>query len=232
MSFGNLIFDLDGTLIDSRSGIEFSAQAALRAVFPDRDWTSLRLPIGIPIRGLFAQLLGNADPVSLDSLERQFRVSYDSKGWKLSRAYRGAENLLADLALAKIACFVATNKPKHAASRILEHLHLDEYFRDVVAPDSGNPPFSSKQDMLSHILRRHRLKENETLFVGDTPEDRSAADAVGIAFAAATYGYGDPLSATNGKRCCTIVSRLSQLADAVGLSHAPIITSCNSIRSC
>ena len=72
--------------------------------------------------------------------------------------------------------------------------------------------------MLSHIMRRHRLKADETLFVGDTREDRFAADMNGIAFAAATYGYGDPLSDSGREPCCTIVSRLSEVADAVGVA--------------
>ena len=55
----NVIFDLDGTLVDSRSGIEYSVRAALGAVFPGRSYPGLRLHIRIPIRRIFSEILGN-----------------------------------------------------------------------------------------------------------------------------------------------------------------------------
>jgi len=235
MAIRNVIFDLDGTLVDSRAGIEFSAKTALRAVLPGQDWSSLRLPIGIPIRGLFAQLLGNPDQLTLDLLERQFRLSYDSRGWKQSLAYAGAEELLVGLTRGGIDCFVATNKPRHATLRILAHLRLNEFFREIVTPDSADRPFTSKESMLSHLMRSHGLNEAETVFVGDTRDDRSAADICGVAFVAATFGYGNPLSEPKGKRCLMIIARLNELADAFGVSHAQITTSptsWNSIAPC
>ena len=116
MTISNVIFDLDGTLVDSRAGIEFSAQAALRPVCPDQAHATLHLHIGIPIRLIFSEILGDPAPFLLDLLERQFRLSYDSAGWKQSRAYPGTEKMLFDLTRSRIDCFVATNKPRHATS--------------------------------------------------------------------------------------------------------------------
>jgi phosphoglycolate phosphatase len=214
----NVIFDLDGTLIDSRSGIEYSVRAALRAVFPGRSHPDLQLHIGIPIRQIFSEILDDPTSLPLDQLVRQFRASYDSIGWKQSRAYRGAATVLACLTRSGIGCFVATNKPRQATRCILEHLNLHEFFREVVAPDSRNPPFSSKGDVVAHIMRSYRLNADETMFVGDSQEDRSAADANGLPFGAVTYGYGDPLSEPDGRGCFAIVSQLTEVADVLGVS--------------
>jgi phosphoglycolate phosphatase len=214
----NMIFDLDGTLIDSRSGIEYSARSALNAVFPDRSYRDLHLHIGIPIRQIFSEILDDADSLLLDKLVGQFRTSYDSIGWKISQAYQGATTVLTCLTQSEIGCFVATNKPRHATRCILEHLNLQEFFRDVVAPDSRNPPFSSKREVVAHIMSEYCLNAEETMFVGDSQEDRSAADANGLPFCAATYGYGDPLSEPDGKCCYMIVSKLTDVTEVLGVS--------------
>jgi len=214
----NVIFDLDGTLVDSRSGIEYSVRAALRAVFQGRSYPGLRLHIGIPIRRIFSEILDDPTSLLLDQLERQFRASYDSIGWKQSRAYRGAAKVLSCLTRSGIGCFVATNKPLHATRCILEHLNLHGFFREVVTPDSWNPPFSSKRDVVAHIMQRYCLNADETMFVGDSLEDRSAADANGLPFGAVTYGYGDPLSEPDGKGCYAMVSQLTEVADVLGVS--------------
>lgn len=214
----NVIFDLDGTLVDSRSGIEYSVRAALGAVFPGRSYPGLRLHIGIPIERMFSEILGDPAPLLLDQLVRQFRASYDSIGWKQSRAYSGAAAVLSCLTQNGIGCFVATNKPRHATRCILGHLNLHGFFRDVVTPDSWNPHFSSKRDVVAHIMQRYRLKADETMFVGDSQEDRSAADANGLPFGAVTYGYGDPLSELDGSNCFAIVSQLAEVADVLGVS--------------
>lgn len=215
MTIRNVIFDLDGTLVDSRSGIEYSVRAALRAVIPYRSYPVLRLRIGIPIRQIFSEILGDPAPLLLDRLERQFRVSYDSTGWKQSRPYQGAKKTLNALTRLGINCFLATNKPRHITLRILDHLGLDDFFCAVVTPDTFDPPLSSKTDVVTHIMRTYQLNSAETLYVGDTGEDRCAADACGIAFAAATYGYGDFLPGPEGRVRYAMISGLTEVADVI-----------------
>ncbi len=214
----NMIFDLDGTLIDSRLGIEHSIRAALCVVFPGQSYPGPRLHIGSPIRRIFSEILDDPTSLLLDQLVRQFRTSYDSIGWKQSRAYPRAATVLSCLTQNGIGCFVATNKPRQATLCILDHLNLHEFFREVVSPDSRNPPFSSKGDVVAHIMCKYRLNADETMYVGDSQEDRSAADANGLPFCAVTYGYGDPLSEPDGRGCYAIVSQLTDVVDVLGVS--------------
>ncbi|MBI4454628.1 MAG: HAD hydrolase-like protein [Acidobacteria bacterium] len=185
-----LVFDLDGTLVDSSAGIEYAGQVAVRILWPGRELPSFRQRIGPPIRDTFQQLLPDATPEELNQLELHFRVTYDNKGWRKSVAYPGVGPSLRRLCELGQQCFVVTNKPTCPARRILEWLELMAYFKEVVSPDSKIPPFSSKADMTAYVLAKYGLDARQTLFVGDSADDARAAQSCGLQFAAAAYGYG------------------------------------------
>lgn len=191
MTIRNILFDLDGTLIDSSEGIEASARAAVQAVLPERELPSLKRLIGPPIRQVLCQALAGTSPDVLDEVERRFRRQYDSEGWRHARLYETAEETLRGLAEASLKIFVVTNKPISPTTSIVGLLKLDRYLVDVVAPDSREPAFASKSDALAHMVAKHDLRKATSLFVGDALDDARAAWAVGVRFAAAAYGYGN-----------------------------------------
>jgi phosphoglycolate phosphatase len=193
MLIRNVIFDLDGTLVDTRSGIEYSMRLALRSEFPGGEPALRGCRLGPPIREIFGRLCPGIDPVGLDRLERHFRSSYDTVGWKRSQAYPGAASVLNDLHAMGTRLFVATNKPKWASCAILDRLRLRAYFEAVVSPDSVSPRFSSKGQIVAHLLKEYALDQAVTALVGDSEDDRVAASENGIRFVAANYGYGKPL---------------------------------------
>ncbi len=186
----NILFDLDGTLIDSFPGIEHSARAAVSAVMPERELPDLRRLIGPPIREVLGRAVSEAEPGTLDELERRFRTSYDEEGWRKSVAYRGVAETLSRLSHAKLKSFVVTNKPTLPAKRILGRLGLLEYFKEVISLNSRTPPFSSKAEAVTYLISRHGLNLPATLFVGDSVDDARAAQSCGLRFIAVTYGYG------------------------------------------
>src|SRR5580658_355753 len=92
---GTLIFDLDGTLLDSLPGIRFSVEAAFRACGLAMGDVDLRSLIGPPIRTILARMAGKQPSgEELDQLERSFRWSYDCEGWKMTPHYEGAAEAL------------------------------------------------------------------------------------------------------------------------------------------
>src|SRR5690349_17735314 len=118
----HLIFDLDGTLVDSRPGIQRSLRAAILRVFPHVDPGVLDFEIGPPVRQMFQQTLKTVNPMELQQLELAFRTSYDSDGWKQTNAYTGVDETLDKLTRRGNICYVVTNKPALSTSRILTHL--------------------------------------------------------------------------------------------------------------
>ncbi len=185
-----VIFDLDGTLVDSLAGIEYAADAAWAAIRPDRACPPLRPLIGPPIRDMFQRAWPDATTETLLALEHAFREVYDRDGWRMTTTYPGVIETLASIVTAGFLCLGVTNKPQFATQRILEHCTLKKYFREFLSPDSGEPIYASKADAVSALLVRHSLNPSATLLVGDSLDDARAAQACGLQFAAFTGGYG------------------------------------------
>jgi phosphoglycolate phosphatase len=184
----NIIFDLDGTLVDSLPGIAGSINAALP---PSVGRVSdMRSFIGPPVRSILQALAQTECEGDLDQMERKFRQSYDAGGWRDTVEFSGAKDLLERLRAAGKRLFVATNKPSQPAEKILGALGLRGYFEDVLTPDSRNPPFPNKAQMLRELVRRHDLRIEECLMVGDTADDGNAAAALGMDAVFVAHGYG------------------------------------------
>jgi phosphoglycolate phosphatase len=185
-----LILDLDGTLIDSRPVILECFGRAVEAVFPGRAWEAASVRLGPPIRRMFQISFPEAAETEVDGLLRAFRQHYDREAPGKTPAYEGAQEVLSLCQRRGIALDVATNKPRRISLAILAHLHLDGFFRTVVALDSVQPPFARKGEMVRHLLRTARLQPAETWYVGDSNEDAAAAAECGLPFVWAAYGYG------------------------------------------
>lgn len=190
MAITHLLFDLDGTLVDSLPGIAFSAEAALAHVAPGRMTPDFLPLIGPPIREVFRRSLPENNPEVLERLEHAFRESYDSEGWRKTRAYPGVTSVLAQLCDLGFVCRVLTNKPKLPTHTILHNLSLDRFFNEVITPESRTPRFSSKDEAALDFRRRCIHAEEGAFVVGDAEDDGAAAEACGFKFAAVTFGYG------------------------------------------
>jgi phosphoglycolate phosphatase len=188
-----IIFDLDGTLVDSLPGIAWSVDAALRSCGMAPAHCDLAPLVGPPVRDILAAVTGARDAALLYRLEQGFRASYDSGGWRRTVCHAGVPEMLRQLTDSGAGLWVVTNKPSLATVRILRELKLSGFFREAVCPDSRRPAFASKAEMLVDLVERRRMNREECLMVGDTAEDAHAAKAVGIACAIVTHGYGAPV---------------------------------------
>ena len=190
MQIENILFDLDGTLIDSVGGIQFAIEGAIGSVLPDLKIPNFKLSIGPPIRELLEQGLTDVKPEVLDEIVRRFREIYDQDGWKQSVSYEGVDSTLELLQQLQVKQWIVTNKPILPTRKIINHLNLSRFFRDVFSPDCYTPHFPSKADMVVALIDQYGLNPDTTLLVGDSCDDALAASSSKIAFAAATYGYG------------------------------------------
>lgn len=183
-------FDVDGTLVDSLPGIEFSVRAALRSTGKDFDGGLAQL-IGPPIRQVLRKILRNESDSELDRVEAEFRKYYDSEGWKRSSLYLGVEATLRELKDQGNQLFVFTNKPAHVTTAILKALNIGSCFEAILSRDSRVPHFPDKGAMLNEFLRDFKVDRDLALVTGDSSEDFRAALANGMRFCFATYGYGN-----------------------------------------
>ncbi|MEI6070553.1 MAG: HAD hydrolase-like protein [Verrucomicrobiae bacterium] len=186
----SVIFDLDGTLVDSLPGIEYSARTAIGSVLPGVPMPDLKAIIGPPVAAMFARLWPDLDPEKMAQLVAAFRSHYVEKGCLDSRPFPGVTETLSRLQAAGLRMLVLTNKPVAPTNTILGTLGLAEFFTGVLAPDSPESPFASKPDGARALMRRFALDPGQTTLVGDGADDAAAADACGFRFIAAAYGYG------------------------------------------
>lgn len=187
----NLIFDLDGTLVDSVEGIEHSIHVAVQQILGNQKIPDLRPLIGPPIGCILKKLFPDLHDLELSRIEEKFREVYDNEGWKLTHLYPGVFNVLKTLRSSGNSLFVATNKPMYPTLQILNELNLFPLLESWACRDSRQPPFSSKVEVLKNMINVQKLNLSTTFYIGDQLEDHQAAQACDILFIGVSYGYGN-----------------------------------------
>ena len=186
----SLIFDLDGTLIDSCPGIQASLAVAFGAAGRVLPATDIRTVIGPPIRVIAARIDPSLNEQELATIEQTYRRVYDGEGWRETVAFPDVLPVLRSLHAGGARLFLVTNKPRIPSRKILEHLLLDPLFDAVLTRDSRTPGYSNKAEMVREIVQSHSLTPESTAMVGDTREDEEAAEANNLSYIHAAYGYG------------------------------------------
>lgn len=182
-----VIFDLDGTLTDSRPGVVRCLRAALDA--SDLTWEGpLDWFIGPPIEQSIVQLMPDGDQAARARLIKDYRACYDAGGWAENTVYPGVLEMLEGLTARGVRLFVCTSKLEKSAGRVLARFGLDTYFKAVYA-DRGLKPHT-KTELLATLLAEQHLDPAACVMVGDRHFDIEAAAVNGICSVAVSYGYG------------------------------------------
>ena len=188
--YPHVLFDLDGTLIDSAPAI----LASFREAFASTGIAPIRSidesVIGPPLTETLQLLSGSDDPALIGRLADAFKASYDSDGYKATAAYAGVGELLAQLAAAGRQLSIATNKRIHPTRLILAHLGWQDYFSHVYALDLFTPRLPDKAAMIARLLADQNIPRDQAIYIGDRSEDGESADANNLPFIAVTWGYG------------------------------------------
>ena len=211
-----IVFDLDGTLIDSRRDLADSVNALLA----DLGATPLPLDAVVAMVGEGAALLvrraltaASLDPDTPGALDR-FLAHYDRRLLVHTRPYPGMIAALAALK-AVSALAVLTNKPGRPTTVILESLGLAPFFDHVVGGDS---PHGRKPDPagLLHLVRLAGATEDSTVMVGDSPIDRDTARHAGTRVCLVRYGFGFRFAEEELESVGSIVDRPEELVRVLG----------------
>ena len=184
------IFDLDGTLTDSKPGILGCLVNTLQA--HGIAWTGpLDWFIGPPADDSMRRLMPDADELQRAALLHDYRLCYDATGWAENSVYPGVRALLQSLEASGWQLFVCTSKREDFAVRILEKFSLSRYFLALYADTAGSL-HHTKTALLRRLLNEQSLDPASTFMVGDRNFDIEAARANGVTSIAVTYGYGTP----------------------------------------
>jgi pyrophosphatase PpaX len=179
-----ILFDLDGTLIDTEGLIMASARYATELVLgkalPDE---VLRHNIGIPLR----QQMGEYAPEHVDELLKAYREHNERVHDDLIREYEGTPAALSALEELGKPMAIVTSKSRPVAQRGIDFFHLGGYFRFIVGYEDTTVHKPHAEPILE-AARRLEADPQRCMYVGDSPHDMSAGNAAGAVTVAALWG--------------------------------------------
>lgn len=208
MEFDLIIFDIDGTLINSSKGIINSVKYAVKklSLKPTNSFEYKWFLGGSPNK-MYKEFFGctSQEAINATSLHRKYGREH---GYLESELYPGIIDLLNILKKHNVRMAVATLKGQKIADKILKHHKIYDYFIDVVGMDT-NETFTKPQ-IIKMILDRHSSKN--PVMVGDTIYDLEGARCNLIKFIGVSYGYGFTKNESN---LCCLCHDTSQLLCAL-----------------
>ncbi len=187
---GLVVFDLDGTLVDSSVDIADAANALLVELGGTPQPIAAVVEMvgdGAPLLVKRALAASSLDPDTPDALER-FLAIYDSRLLVHTTPYDGMVDALTWIG-ERLPMSVLTNKPARPTALMLDGLGLRHHFRDVVG---GDTPAGRKPDPagLLHLASAAGVAAGDTLMVGDSPVDLETARNAGTRICLVRYGFG------------------------------------------
>ena len=205
-----VIFDLDGTLIDSYGAITESLNHALsslgEATLPE---ASVRRMVGHGLEELVEQVLGAA---RVGDGVRLFRERYAEVGVRGSRALPGVTTTLAELSRRGYRMGVASNKPARFGEEIVRGLGMEPHLPEVLGPDRVEHP-KPHREMVDRLLDLLQLERTEVVYVGDMVVDLQTCRNAGVSCWLIASGSctADELRSAGGDRLLGEFSELLEL---------------------
>jgi phosphoglycolate phosphatase len=185
---GALVFDLDGTLIDSRQDIA-TAVNCVRAEL-GREALSIeavRGMVGEGVRLLLERALGVMPPAGFEAAYASYLRHYDRVCLDTTKLYPGIADLI-ERAAGRLPLAVLTNKPERMSRRILEHLGMLRHLRVVVGGDTL-PVRKPDPQTLDAVAQALDLDRRRLLLVGDSLIDAETARAAGCGLVLVSWGF-------------------------------------------
>ncbi|MEN1940188.1 HAD-IA family hydrolase [Luteimonas sp. MJ246] len=185
-----VLFDLDGTLVDSAADIAEAVNRTLEELGHAReDEATVRAWIGLGTHVLLDSALRHAgSDADVDAVMPRLMVHYEACLLLHARLYPGTTETLAALADAGVAMSMATNKPERMARVLSDAMGIDRWFTHVVGGDTlaERKPYAMP---LLHLAALHGVSAADTLMVGDSEADAGAAKAAGMDLVLLRHGY-------------------------------------------
>ncbi|MDR1592620.1 MAG: HAD family hydrolase [Prevotellaceae bacterium] len=186
-----VIFDLDGTLIDSVNDLAIATNRALAACgYPVHPTDAYRHFVGNGINKLLERALpeGYKSPENISEVRKLFLPYYTSHGTEHTAPYTGIVPMLMGLQLLGVRLAIASNKYHVITEQMVPHFFPTINFETVIGQRDNIPP---KPDpaIVEDIHQRTKVAKSDTLYVGDTVIDIETARNAGLDMAAVTWGF-------------------------------------------
>jgi phosphoglycolate phosphatase len=185
------VFDLDGTLIDSRRDLADSANVMLAAYGASglaEERIASMVGSGAPTLVKRVMTAAGVD-APLDEALARFLTAYDERLTRHTRPYDGIPDLLEDLQSRGTSMALLTNKPTEQSVRILDAFGLAKYFPRIVGGD-GPWPRKPAPEGMRFLMRDAQARAEDTMLIGDSAIDLQTSRNAGVRICLARYGFG------------------------------------------
>jgi phosphoglycolate phosphatase len=192
----HIIFDFDGTISNSITGIQNSFDESYLHVFGEKNSIDLYPMIGPPIHLILKKIRPQINEEEIHVFVAEFRKRYDSKGHMLNSLYPEITDVIKKLHQEKHHLHIATFKRRLPLLKIMDENKLTTFFTSIYTYDKiDGSNYMSKADMVKDMIQEQGIFNQNICFLGDSQDDYKAAFENKIPFIFASYGYGINLPA-------------------------------------
>lgn len=211
MQYNLVLFDLDGTLIDTLEDLAEAVNHALRLRgYPLHSLEEYRRMVGHGVRNLVKQALPEGvDEALVDAVLADFKAYYTDHIDVHTRPYPGMQELLRDLHAAGVLMAVASNKFQSGTEQLIHEFFPEIPFVAILGNREGYP-LKPDPEIVGEVLRAAGVPREEAILVGDSGTDMKTAENGGIAAIAVGWGY-QPMEASDNYRFAGSVTELRAL---------------------
>lgn len=182
----HIIFDLDGTLIDSREEIIKTYSKVFLEIPPLKDVDYNSINYGDTLLSILGKIYDN-DTVLISKAKVKFADFYDNSPFVDTVLYPSVFDLLKKLHQNNFILHIATNKRLIPTANILKIKKMDVFFTSIKSSDLSNSGITSKQEMVNQICEEFNVKNG--YMIGDSCQDIEAGNNCNLNTIAALYGY-------------------------------------------
>lgn len=210
-----IIFDLDGTLLDTLKDLQMSVNFALSQFgYPNRTLDQVRKDIGNGVaklveRSIPSGILCENYQKCLEIFKKHYRENYDN----FTCAYEGMIDIVSKLLKEGYIVTVATNKIIDVAKILLDH-HYPGLFT-YIQGDASNIKKKPDPNMIDNIVNHYGISKGEALYIGDTNVDEETALNACVDYALVTYGYRTTQEIKRSCQCTNLLDTPQDIFDYI-----------------
>lgn len=209
-----VLFDLDGTLIDSEEGIVNAVKSTLEEYqIPIKDRKELEVFIGPPMEEQFKESFGFSIEKALEAKAKS-RKYFAEVGLYQNTLYPKVREVLEELKKRNKTVILATSKPKIFAEKILKQHQIEPYF-DFVGGATLDGSISKKEEVIQDIFDNNQIDRKECIMIGDRKYDIVGANHFQIHSIGVLYGFGSKQELEKEK-ATYIVQKIEDILPIIG----------------
>ena len=209
-----VIFDLDGTLLDTIADLAMATNHALQQLgYPTRPVDEIRTFVGNGINKLLERSLPDSEKSEANTLHLRthFLPYYDAHNADLSTPYPGIPTLLQELQEKGLMIAVASNKYQTATVKLIHHYFPNISFVEILGQREG-VPVKPDPGIVSDIIQKAGVSKEEVLYVGDSNVDMQTAHNAGVDAIGVAWGFR-PRAELEALQPLAVIDKAEELLD-------------------